>query len=134
MNWFVSLKDNGAIYRRSGPSLEDFMKDKDGKIPFETTEELLKLQSVKRWKGNLNFSHFAISKNCLMVILKDGFGWWVIGYIGNPELVNLPKWDGGKYKVQFDDGTITILTSNDLSYSCLNIAVLKDGRRAVILK
>ena len=125
MNWFI---------RRSGPSLDDFMKYKDGKIPFDTTEELLKFESVKQWKDDPNFSHFATSKNCLMAVLKDGFEWWVIGYVGNPELVDLPKWEGGKYKVQFDDGTIQVLTSKDLSYSCLDIAVLKDNRRATILR
>lgn len=125
MNWFI---------RRSGRSLDDIMKGKDGKIPFDTTEELLKIQSVKQWENHLNFSHFAISNNCLMAVLKDGFEWWVIGYVGNPELVDLPKWDGGKYKVQFDDGTIEVLSSKDISYSCLRVVRLNDGRRGTILE
>jgi len=125
MNWFI---------RRSGPSLDDFMKYKDGKIPFETTGELLNFPAIKDRKNKSNFSHFAISGNRLMEVSNDGFEWWVIGYVGNPELLDLPKWDGGKYKVQFDDGTIEVLSSKDISYSCLRVVRLNDGRRGTILE
>jgi hypothetical protein len=76
------------------------------------------------------FSHFAMSDNCLMVIHDDGFHWWVVGYVEKPERVDLPKWEGGKYRAQMSDGTIKILT-NEVVSSCGYTLTLADGTKAI---
>lgn len=62
---------------------------------FETTEQLLNHELVKRYIDD-KFSHFAMSGNTLMRISDDGYSWWVVGYIKEPDKVDLPQWDGGK--------------------------------------
>lgn len=32
-----------------------------------------------------------------MLVYNKGFGWWGIGWISNPDELELPEWDGGKY-------------------------------------
>ena len=71
---------------------------------FETTEDLLNLEIVQRYGKRKDFSHFAISDNCLMEISDEGFHWWVVGYIKKPNEVDLPKWDGGKYRAELPNG------------------------------
>lgn len=67
--------------------------DRPAPIEFDSTQELLNLDVVKRYVDE-EFSHFAMSDECLMVIRNGGANWWVVGYIKHPELVDLPKWSG----------------------------------------
>jgi hypothetical protein len=101
---------------------------------FETTEELLNLPTVKRATEDPGFSHLAIENNMLMEIGDDGYFWWVLGYIEDPSSVNLPRWDGSKYKAQMSDGTIVKLSRQDVYSCCGNIITLKDGRTATYLR
>ena len=57
---------------------------------FKTTEELLNIDIVKKHKKMSN--HFTLSGKNLMILSNDGKLWWVLGYIKNPEDVNLPQW------------------------------------------
>ena len=91
---------------------------------FETTAELLALDSVQRC--NKPGAKFAISGGHLMVITRDGFEWWVVGRIGQPERVDLPEWDGVKIRVQLNDGTKTVVSKEVLSI-CGNEITLRDG-------
>jgi len=84
------------------PSMVDI--DPPTEIPFETTEELLALEIVKRFGEHPNFSHFAMSDNRLMKISDEGYHWWVVGYIKHPDQVDLPKWSGAKYRVEPKEG------------------------------
>lgn len=69
---------------------------------FETLEELLDNDIVKRWRMHPfeedkpsppdYFHRYSLSDNRLMAELKDGKEWYVIGYIANPEGLDLPKW------------------------------------------
>lgn len=97
---------------------------------FETTEDLLNLEIVQRYGKGKNFSHFAISDNCLMEISDEGFHWWVVGYIKEPDKVDLPKWDGGKYQAKLSNGEIVTLTSKEIYSSCGDELTLKDGTKA----
>jgi len=65
---------------------------------FKTTEDLLSLEVVKQYSSEKHHEHFCMSGNMLMQIKDNGFLWWVIGYIENPNEINLPKWGGPKYK------------------------------------
>ena len=97
---------------------------------FETTEDLLNLEIVQRYGKRKDFSHFAISDNCLMEISDEGFHWWVVGYIKKPNEVDLPKWDGGKYRAELPNGKKVILTSNEVYSSCGDELTLRDGTKA----
>ena len=43
-------------------------------------------------------STFVMSGRCLMTVSDNGYHWWVLGYIENPKEINLPQWNGPKYK------------------------------------
>ena len=93
---------------------------------FETTEQLLNLEVVQRYGNGDNFSHFALNGNQLMVVSDEGFTWWVVGYIDNPDDVNLPKWSGGRYRAEMPDGNEVVLTHEVVS-SCGEKLTLQDG-------
>jgi len=102
------------------------------KIPtheFETIEDLLSLEVVKRYGQGKDFSHFALSDNHLMEISDDGFKWWVVGYIKNVKDLVLPKWEGGKYRAALPNGDKVILSSEVVS-SCGDVLTLEDGTKA----
>ena len=108
--------------------------DKPSKwIEFESTEDLLSLEIVQRYGKRQNFSYFALSDNCLMEICDDGFYWWVVGYIDDPSTVELPQWEGGKYRAQMPDGSIKVLT-NEVISSCSDVLTLRDGTKAKNLR
>ena len=90
---------------------------------FETTSELLSLPPVS--EHIKPGSQLMMSDEYLMVILNEGFEWWVVGRIGKPQEVCLPKWPGPKIKVKFDDGREIV--ANNVSSICGDIIKLKDG-------
>jgi hypothetical protein len=102
-------------------------------VPFETTEDLLALEVVRRYGKRKDFSHFAMSDNCLMEISDGGYHWWVVGYIEKPDEVNLPKWSGGKYRAKLPNGEITTLSDEVIS-SCRDMLTLTDGSKAYWLR
>lgn len=65
--------------------------DKPKEVEFKTTEELLSIPAVLNYVDK-TFSHFAKSENYLMAIYENGNRWWVVGYIKNPEDIDLPIW------------------------------------------
>ena len=118
MNWFL----------QHIPAFVD-VDERPQKIPFETTEELLSLEVVKRYSTRPSFSHFAVDDNYLMEIYDDGFGWWVVGRIGCPESVELPKWEGWKFHAEMPDGSKVVLGKEVVS-SCGDELTLEDGTKA----
>jgi hypothetical protein len=91
---------------------------------FETTEELLALEDIKRHASPE--AKFVLSGKHLMLVLKDGFEWWVLGQIEYPEQVDLPKWEGPKIHVRLDDGTETVV-SGEIKSICGDRILLWDG-------
>ena len=66
-----------------------------------------------------------------MIEYNEGFSWSVIGYISNPDDLQVPNWNS-KYVVQYENGEIEVLTNeseNKVWSTCGNDAVLKDGTR-----
>ena len=60
--------------------------------PFNTVEELLKLDHVKLYQSSENFSHFEKSDGLLMAIFDDPERIFAaVGWIENPDLVDLPE-------------------------------------------
>jgi hypothetical protein len=103
-------------------------------IEFETTEDLLAIDVVKQWMEPMDgkpFSHFAMSGNYLMVMHDNSFHWWAVGFVKDPDSVNLPKWTGGKYKAEMPDGRVKILMDKgSVVSSCGDILTLQDGTKA----
>jgi hypothetical protein len=99
------------------------------RIPFKTTRELLNLDVVRGYKGT-GFSHFAMSDNDLMAISDNGHSWWVVGHVGDPSVVDLPQWDGGRYKARLANGKVVELTGDEVIESCGDELTLQDGSKA----
>ncbi len=96
---------------------------------FNTLPELLNHEVIKRYSSQPQFEYFAMSGSYLMQICDDGFHWWVVGTIKNPDEVKaLSIWDGGKYLVEID-GKQQILEGKNVYSSCGDEVVLKDGRK-----
>ena len=105
--------------------------DHRGETPaadFETTEELLNLEVVKRYIHE-DFSHFALSDNCLMAVSDDGFKHWVVGFIKNAGDIDLPQWEGWKFRAELPNGNKVVLGSDVVS-SYGDVLTLKDGTTA----
>ncbi len=110
--------------------------DHRGEIPngaFETTDDLLRLEIVKRYGKGEDFSHFALSGNHLMQISDSGFKHWVVGYIEKPNEVDLPKWEGWKFRAILPNGEKVVLDKEVIS-SCGDVLTLRDGTTAKNLR
>ena len=109
--------------------------DSRGSIPFELefseTEELINSPFIQRWLSYHPHTTIVKSGNTLMIEYDEGFSWRVIGYISNPDDLQVPNWNS-KYVVQYANGVIEVLTDeseNKVWSTCGNDAVLKDGTR-----
>ena len=96
-------------------------------VEFSTDDDLINIPFVKNFARD-NFSHYAMSGDCLMAIYDYGFDWWVIGTIQYPASVKLPKWNGGKYRALLDGKEVVL--SNEIVSSCGDVLTLRDGRKA----
>lgn len=101
--------------------------DRPAPVPFETTEDLLALEIVRRYGKRPDFSHFAMYDDALMEISDGGHYWWLVGYVEHPEMVSLPKWTGGKYRAVLETGERVDLESEDVVESCGDRLTLRDG-------
>jgi hypothetical protein len=100
-------------------------------MPFETTEQLLALDVVRRHIGPTH-SHFAMSDNCLMEISDEGLRWWVVGFIEKPDAVDLPRWKGWRHLARLADGREVIIEPDDTNpvvSSCGGELTRRDGSR-----
>lgn len=84
------------------PSYADMPSKRHPGTPFNTTEELLALDVVRRYKTE-SFHKWVMDDSYLMALTDKGRKWWVVGYIKYPAAIKLPKWDGGKRKEKSDD-------------------------------
>lgn len=117
-----------ATFRQHIPSFIDI----DGPPPlaeFSTTEDLLSLEIVQSYGKSKDFSHFAMYRDCLMEIRDSGFKWLVVGYVSDPSVIDLPKWEGGKFRAELPDGSRAVLGSEVVS-SYGDVLILRDGTKA----
>ena len=118
-----------ATFRQHIPSFVDI----GGPPPvaeFSTTEDLLSLEIVQSYGKSKDFSHFAMYRDCLMEIRDSGFKWLVVGYVSDPSVVDLPKWEGGKFRAELPDGSRVVLESSEVVVAYADVLILRDGTKA----
>ena len=117
------------------PNCVDIDRDRWVSFEFETLEELVNHPFVKRFSSpkKPDFSHFAIHNTYLMAIYDDGFKWWVLGSVATSEGLDLPKWQGWKFRALLDEQEI-VLSGKDVVSSCGDRLELRDGRVATNLR
>ena len=95
---------------------------------FGTVEELKQHPYIQKWL-NKSPSHLCKSDKFLMALMDEGFTAWVIGWITNPDELDIPIYEQ-KTILQYSDGTIEISTQNSEN-PVVSIrgseATLKDG-------
>ena len=72
-----------------------------------------------------------------MIEEKEGFSWWVVGSVLNPNDLEVPQWNGGKYIVEYENGEVEVLTKeskNPVVMTCGDKATLKDGTKCKKIK
>ena len=116
-----------AQFRQHIPTYVDH--DPTPTFEFANTKELLALEVVQRYGREPAFSHFAMSGNNLMEISHDGFKWWVVGSVSDPSIVDLPKWEGWKFRARLADGSIA-LVGPEVTSSCGDVLTLRNGTKA----
>jgi hypothetical protein len=80
------------ILKRRFPNCVD-VDDKDRTVhQFETWEEFVSIDWIERHIINPEFYQFSVSGNNLMLELKEGKEWWVIGIFDARDNLDLPKW------------------------------------------
>jgi len=97
-------------------------------VDFDSLDELLSIDFVNNFKNQKKFERFCLGDKHLMAIYDNGFHWFVVGLIDNPDLIDLPKWDGGKYKVT-DGEKEYVFNSSEVYRSNAYEVTLKDGRK-----
>jgi hypothetical protein len=102
-------------------------------VEFQTTAELLALDAVQCYGQVKNFSHYVMSGNLLMSVNEEGFKWWVIGSVSDPSVIDLPIWNGWKFRAELPDGSHVTLEKEVVS-SCGDVLTLHDGTIAKNLR
>lgn len=101
---------------------------------FETSEELFSHDYIKWHMKQPHFTRFSLTNDhTLMAEYKNGFEWWVVGYINYPESLNLPKWKP-KYFIQYPSGFRTVLENGEVISICGTEGTLRDGTLVRICK
>lgn len=115
--------------------------DPRGFIPvefeFTKTQELLEHPYIQRWLNLNPPSSVVKSRNYVMIEEKEGFSWWVVGNVLNPNDLEVPQWNGGKYIVEYENGEVEVLTKeskNPVVMTCGDKATLKDGTKCKKIK
>lgn len=117
------------IFRQHIPSFVDGAESEI--IKFNTTEELLNSELFQRYKNP--DSSFVKDDNKIMEIHDDGYHWWVVGFVDQPDKIDLPKWDGWKFRAELKDGRKVVL-SKEVVMSSGDILTLRDGSTAKNLR
>lgn len=114
-------------FRPRYPAFVDAPSDTT-EIEFNTIEDLLHVEFVKRFADDPQFDCFRKSDNVLMAIYNDGYTWIAVGYVEFPDLLDLPEWDKGKYKIKNLLGISTTISGSKVAGILGNFIHLKDGR------
>jgi hypothetical protein len=99
---------------------------------FETTGDLLNLVQAKYHDYGKN-PVFVMSGGHLMVLYRDGFEWWVVGRVGQPEKINLPEWEGPKVRVKWN-GIEKTVVGKEILNMCGDEITLRDGSIAIRIR
>ena len=63
-------------------------------VLFDSTKDLLRIEHVQKFTKHPDFTEFVISNDLLMALLREGEKWLVVGFIKEPDKVDLPRWRG----------------------------------------
>jgi hypothetical protein len=97
---------------------------------FETWEELLSHDYINWYKRQPSFTRFSLAdQHTLMAEYRDGFEWWVVGYINYPSSLHLPEWRA-KYYARLEGKEVILI--DEVISSCGSELTLRDGRRLKI--
>ncbi len=100
---------------------------------FNTTKELLAYELLdSQAKEDPYFFKYVKSGKNILFVAHNEFYWWCKGSVQRPELVDLPKWEGGK-SLALLDGKEVILQSDEIQISSGDRLILRDGREAIDL-
>jgi hypothetical protein len=72
--------------------LPGFVDGEPQEANFDTVEDLLAIPWVGFFKQRPSFMRFSKSRELLMAEMRDEH--WVVGYIKEPDRVDLPLWQG----------------------------------------
>jgi hypothetical protein len=103
-------------------------------IEFDVQEELIDSDYVQGFTTMKGHVGFVMSDGMLMAISDEGYHWWVLGYIDEPDIMDLPPWEGAKYRgmevVEEEDEDLEEARKNfnpeDLSGGLHNVQVPQD--------
>jgi hypothetical protein len=122
-------------FKQRGPNFIDSGGINPVEFDFSTVEELEQHSNIQRWL-NKSSSYLCKSEEVLMVVEDDGFTAWGIGWIKNPDELDLPIYEK-KTILQYPNGKIEISTQNSenpvVSW-CGGEATLKDGTTCKYLR
>ena len=97
-------------------------------VGFNTIDDLVQFDFVKRFTEDTHFDCFRKSDDLLMAIYNDGYKWLVVGSIEAPNLLDLPEWDKGKYKIKNLFGIPTTVSGKDVAVTSGGVLWLKNGK------
>ena len=89
--------------------------------------ELFQVPFVARWAQTPGFHKFSQNDKLLLIELRGGREWWVVGRLQDP-VEGLPQWDHGLYEVWDSEGNPLEVPGTEVSYSCGYDVGLRDGR------
>ncbi len=118
-------------FKQHIPSFVEMGDDLPPEFDFTTTDELLASEIVRGYAKP--DAQFVMSGPWLMIVTDRGFHWWVVGSVSDPSAMDLPQWDGGKYRAELADGKQVTLTK-EVASSCGNVLTLRDGTIARNIK
>jgi len=96
-------------------------------IEYETKEDLLELDFIKRWAEDPEFYKFSYDDNHLLAELREGYSWYVVATVEGISNLGFPAWDHGRTKVTDGVTTFTVEGKEVASY-CGNVVTMKGGR------
>ena len=115
--------------------------DPRGLIPvefeFTETQELLEHPYIQHWLNRNLPSNLVKTRNNVMVEENEGFSWWVVGSVLNPDELKVPQWNSGKYIVEYENGEVEVLTNeseNPVVMTCGDEVTLRDGTKCKKIK
>lgn len=80
------------------------------------------------------FYRWSISDGRLLVEHDEGRHWWVVGHLTSDTPVDLPRWEGGRYRARMADGTERVLEPGEVGSSCGDELRLRDGSTATWIR
>jgi hypothetical protein len=131
----VEMTEIKNQFRQRVPGFVD--GDNPLEFDFDITEELVNHSYIQEWLNENPHSILVKSGGVLMVVYNEGFNWCGIGWITNPDDLELPEWEGGKYIAQYSNGNIEVLgkiSKNPVVSSCGGVLTLKDGTKCKKIK